>query len=79
MRTSKKIELIGKILDRYDERVCFYCGGVLNGNLEPGMRNDLEGDDFCNYCGHYINEEDDWGESCLKAIEKVIYDEKFEP
>lgn len=79
MRAKKKIDLIQKIIDRYDEGCCFYCGGVLNGDLEGDMFNEVEGNDYCNYCGYSIDVEDDWAESCMVAIEKVISEEKFEP
>lgn len=38
MNSKKKIELILKIIDRWDDGVCFYCGSTLNG--------DMEGEDF---------------------------------
>lgn len=79
MRAKKKIDLIQKIIDRYDEGCCFYCGGVLNGDLEGDMFNEVEGNDYCNYCGHSIDVEDDWAESCMIAIEKVINEERFKP
>jgi hypothetical protein len=79
MKASKKIELIDLILERYDDGVCFYCGGVLNGDLEGPDFNEFEGNDFCNYCGGYVDKRRNWEESCLDAIDKVIHDEDFKP
>ncbi|MFX1314061.1 MAG: hypothetical protein ACFFHD_15855 [Promethearchaeota archaeon] len=79
MNTKKKIELISEIIDRYDDGVCFYCGSVLNGDMENKDYDDGYSDDWCPECCKSIDPNDDWEDACLNAIDKVIHDEKFKP
>jgi hypothetical protein len=79
MNAKKKINLISEILDRYDDSVCFYCGSVLNGNMEAEDFDEGYPEDWCPDCGESIDPNDDWEEACLLAIDKVIHDKKFEP
>ena len=79
MKANRKIELIDLILERHDEKVCFYCGNVLNGDLEGPDFNEFEGNDYCNNCGGYVDVKRDWDKSCLVAIEKVLNEERFKP
>lgn len=79
MNSKKKIKLISEILDRYDESVCFYCGSMLNGDLEEDDWDSGYPDDWCPDCCKNVNPGDDWEEACLDAIDKVIHDEPFEP
>ena len=51
MNAKKKIELIDNILERWEEKSCFYCGGVLNGNMADDDYDDMNSDTYCQYCG----------------------------
>ncbi|MHA2005719.1 MAG: hypothetical protein ACXABO_02325 [Promethearchaeota archaeon] len=77
MNLRKKVELVSKILDRYDEGSCLYCGTTLNGDLEDF--DEFYSDDWCPDCCENIDPDDNWEDACLKAIDKVIHDEKFKP
>jgi hypothetical protein len=77
MKARQKVELISKILERYDEGVCLYCGAMLNGDLEADDRDDGYSDDWCPDCCKNIDPEDNWDEACLEAIDKVIHDKPF--
>jgi len=79
MNSKKKIQLILEILDRYDDGVCFYCGAILNGDMEADDFDGGYSDDWCPECCESIDPNDDWEDACLTAIEKVIHDEKFKP
>jgi hypothetical protein len=79
MRERKKIELIAEILERYGEGTCFYCGSVLNGNMEAYDRDEGFDDDWCPNCCESVDPNDDWDEACINAIEKVIHDQEFVP
>jgi hypothetical protein len=78
MKAKGKITLITKILDRYDEGVCFYCGGTLNRDFEANDYDDGYSGDWCSTCTSNIDPYDNWDQACLDAIDKVIHDEKFE-
>ena len=79
MNGKKKIELISKIIDRYDDGVCFYCGSTLNGDMENDDYDEGYSDDWCPYCCKSIDPDDDWEDACLKAIDKVLHNAKFIP
>ncbi|MFX0165079.1 MAG: hypothetical protein ACFE9V_07130 [Candidatus Hodarchaeota archaeon] len=79
MNAKKKINLISEILDRYDDGVCFYCGSILNGDMEAEDFDEGYPEDWCPDCGESIDPDNDWEEACLLAIDKIINDKKFEP
>jgi hypothetical protein len=77
MKARRKVKLISEILDRYDEGVCFYCGGALNRDFEADDYDDGYSPDWCPNCCKNIDPNDDWDQACLEAIDKVIHDEPF--
>lgn len=79
LNNEKKVKLISEILDRYDDGVCLYCGGTLNGDLESDDFDEGYSEDWCDNCAKEIDPYDDWEEACLLAIDKVIHDKEFEP
>ncbi|MBY9007946.1 MAG: hypothetical protein KGD63_14485 [Candidatus Lokiarchaeota archaeon] len=79
MNAKKKIELIDSILERWNEKSCFYCGGALNGDMTDEDYNEMNSDTYCQYCGKDIDPYDEWDNSCLSVIEKVLKNEKFKP
>ncbi len=79
MNAKKKIELIDNILERWEEISCLYCGGTLNKDMADEDYDDMNSDTYCQYCGKDIDPYDDWDNECLKAIEKVLNNERFKP
>lgn len=79
MNSRKKIESILEIIDRWEEGTCFYCGSMLNGDMEADDFDDGYPDDWCPNCCESIDPNDDWEDACLEAIDKVIHDNIFEP
>jgi len=77
MKAKKKIELISEIIERYDEGSCLYCGSTLNGDFDEF--DEFYSDDWCPDCSKNIDPNDDWEGACIKAIDKVIHEEKFKP
>jgi hypothetical protein len=77
MKAKDKVILIDKILDRYDEGVCFYCGSTLNRDFEGDDYDEGYSPDWCPNCCRNIDPHDDWEQACLDAIDKVIHDEPF--
>jgi hypothetical protein len=77
MKAKKRIELVSEIIERYDEGSCLYCGGTLNGDLEDF--DEFYSDDWCPDCCEDIDPDGDWEGACIKAIDKVIHEEKFKP
>ncbi|MBY8985633.1 MAG: hypothetical protein KGD65_11225 [Candidatus Lokiarchaeota archaeon] len=77
MNAKKKIEVISDIIERFDEGSCLYCGSTLNGDLED--YDEFYGDDWCPDCCENIDPDKDWDSACIKAIDKVIHEEKFKP
>jgi hypothetical protein len=78
MKAKKKLDLITKVLDRYDEGVCFYCGSTLNRDFEADDYDTGYSPDWCPNCCRNIDPSDNWEQACLDAIDKVIHDEPFE-
>ena len=79
MNLKKKIDLILKILDRYDDGTCLYCGSTLNGDMEGDDFDSGYPEDWCPDCCESIDPDDNWEDATLKAIDKVIHDKKFKP
>ncbi len=79
MNAKKKINLIDQILERWEEGTCFYCGGILNGNMIDEDYDDMNSDTYCQYCGKDVDPYDEWDNNCLNAIEKVMKNERFTP
>jgi hypothetical protein len=77
LNSKKKIELISKVLNNYEESMCFYCGSTLNGDMEADDWDEGYPDDWCPNCCKSIDPNDDWDEACLEAIDKVIHDKTF--
>jgi hypothetical protein len=76
---SEKIALIDKVLDRWDDGVCFYCGAVLNGDMQGPDYDSMRSDTFCQSCGKDVDPYGEWDDSAVKAIRKIVNDEEFEP
>jgi len=79
MRARRKIEMIDKILARWDEGTCLYCGAVLNGYLTPDDYDSMKSDTWCPQCGSEIDPYDDWDEVTIEAMRKIIAEEDFSP
>ncbi|TXT63251.1 MAG: hypothetical protein BAJALOKI1v1_760007 [Promethearchaeota archaeon] len=77
MNSSEKLARIDKILDRWNDGVCFYCGGTLNGDMLRGDYDDMRSDTFCQNCGKDIDPYDEWDKKAVEAIEKIINDKRF--
>jgi hypothetical protein len=77
MDASEKIAMIDKVLDRWDEGVCFYCGNVLNGDMTGPDYDTMRSDTFCLNCGQDVDPYGEWDESAMKAIEKIVNDKRF--
>ena len=77
MKAKIKIEVISVIFERFDEGRCFYWGSTLIGDLED--YDEFYADDWCPDCCENIDPDKDWDGACIKAIDKVIHEEKFKP
>jgi hypothetical protein len=79
MRDRRKIETIDKVLARWDEGTCLYCGSVLNGYLTNDDYDDMKSKTWCPNCAQDIDPYDDWDEVTVDAIRKIVNEEDFSP
>jgi hypothetical protein len=79
MRARRKIEMIDKILARWDEGTCLYCGSVLNKYRIGDDYDDMRSETWCPNCAKDIDPYDDWDEVTIDAMRKIIDEEDFTP